>query len=226
MPDLDASKLVTTVERSAAHDQTLLINEKREAFCQALATGKTHKQAYILAGYANTPNGVVNATRLATHPIIIARVKEIQQSALVARLAEQRADELVLKRMEREKLYNVDWVLLQAKEILDAAKTASKYKDALSALGFIADLLGYTNHENNKPADKKKDANKREPGDPENHTNVPQVNVSILNQITKRLDDSLRDGDQTRTDITIEPEEDFGDTVSVPGPNDTTDDDK
>ena len=208
------------------HDQTLIINERREAFCQALASGKNHRQAYEIAGYKGNGSVTTNASRLATHPIIIARVKEIQQNALVSRLAEQRADELALKRLERERLYNLDWILLQAKEILDAAKTSSKYKDALSALGFIADLLGYTNTEDNKTPEKKKDANKREPGDPENHSTVPQVNVSILNQITKRLDDSLRDGDQAGTVVTVEAADDVGEVVSVRGPNDPANDDK
>jgi len=225
MPDVNVNRTHHALATAPGHDQTLVINEKREAFCQALASGKTHRQAYALAGYTSSGNATTNASRLATHPIIIARVKEIQQSAMSARLVEQRADELALKRMEREKLYNVDWVLLQAKEILDAAKTASKYKDALSALGFIADLLGYTGQEDKNTAGNKKDANKRNPGDPENH-NVPQVNVSILNQITKRLDDSLRDGDQEGPIITVESTEDTGDDMSIPGPDDPAFDDK
>lgn len=182
---------------------TLVINDRREAFCQALASGMHHNKAYEVAGYTTKEKGASNAGRLAAHPVIIARVKEIQNIAVTERMAQQRAEELLLKRMEREKLYNLDWVLLTAKDIMMAAQSASKYKDALNALGFISDLLGYTNN----PDAKKKDANKREPNDPDNHTNVPQVNVSILNQIAKRLDDSLGNRGEERPTITLEPEE-------------------
>lgn len=191
-----------------SHSTSIVINDRREAFCQGVASGMTQTDAYIAAGYTDKDRGKLNAGRLYAHPIIQARIKEIKQELLVQNIAEKRAHELTLKRAEREKIYNLDWVLLEAKDILVEAKNQQKFKDALAALDFIADLLGYKpSSQKTDKADKpgrKKDANRREPGDPENHTNAPQVNVSILNQIAKRLDDSAGSGDEEGPNIIIE----------------------
>lgn len=57
-----------------------LDNPQHERFCQSVASGKSHKDAYIRAGYKlpKDDRGAGNATRMAKRPHIAARIKEIQ----------------------------------------------------------------------------------------------------------------------------------------------------
>src|SRR4051812_28364045 len=51
-----------------------LSNSRQEAFCRALATGKSQGEAYVMAGYKRDDG---HATRLAGNGKIIARVNEL-----------------------------------------------------------------------------------------------------------------------------------------------------
>ena len=65
----------------------ILKNVKHEAFCQAMAQGKTQSESYILAGYKTTPeNARKHAFRLMTNGGLIERLKELRKAVEVTDL--------------------------------------------------------------------------------------------------------------------------------------------
>lgn len=85
-----------------------LANQRHEKFAQALASGKTQREAYVAAGYKyDEPN----ASRLTRNDKVVARVAELQERA---------AANVVLSR---------EWVLERLIENADRAMQAVAVKD-------------------------------------------------------------------------------------------------
>lgn len=187
------------------------LKPKQEAFAQGLARGLPVLEAYASAGFRPDQG---NAARLSGNPLVRQRVRELQEEAKTELAVQKKVDSIALQRMASQRQFDFDWVMLQAKSILDDAMTLSKHKEALNALEFMAGMLGYTNKKNNDP-------NKRAPGDADNHARS-QVNIQVLNQIARRLDDNVGDDAEAGVEIDSEAVEDVDRIMSVIGPGDAT----
>ena len=101
-----------------------LPNPKHDAFAYALAKGMSKVDAYVHAGYNDSPP---SATRLSQKPEVVQRVQEIRAEmmgaakALIEVPSEENA--VALKDMG----LTLDWCIEQYKDIADKAKDAGQF---------------------------------------------------------------------------------------------------
>ena len=130
----------------------ILSNARRERFAQEIAKGKTITEAYVVAGYRDNDG---NASKMANHPEIIDRVKEIiGKAAIRAEISVARFTEDLLRYASKaEKMANdqdIPTGLAVARAcVMDAAKLNGLVIDRkeLGAPGEFADIDKMTTEE-------------------------------------------------------------------------------
>jgi phage terminase small subunit len=102
------------------------LSEQQERFCQFIVEGKTQREAYRLAGYkcSNEAATDASASRLLSSAKIAARVQELRKPI---------ADKAAV---------TLDWLLEQAKEVLEAAKTDRAHAASVAAIKELGVLSG------------------------------------------------------------------------------------
>lgn len=115
-----------------------LPNPKHDAFAYALAKGMSKVDAYVHAGYNDSPP---SATRLSQKPEVVQRVQEIRAEmmgaakALIEVPSEENA--VALKDMG----LTLDWCIEQYKDIADKAKDAGQFAPANAAIKNIQGII-------------------------------------------------------------------------------------
>ena len=115
-----------------------LPNSKHEAFAYAVSKGVGIAEAYVQAGYNDSPP---SATRLAKKPEVAARIEEIRgemlsrAKAIVQAPTEENAVALA------EMGLTLDWCMQQFKEIADEARAAGQFAPANAAIKNIQGII-------------------------------------------------------------------------------------
>jgi len=115
-----------------------LSNEKHDMFAHGLAKGMSKVDAYVHAGYNDSPP---SATRLSQKPEVVQRVQEIRQDMMeVAKdLIEVPTEENAVAFAEAG--LTLEWCVEQFKDIADKAKTAGQFAPANAAIKNIQGII-------------------------------------------------------------------------------------
>ncbi len=115
-----------------------LSNPKHEAFAYALAKGMSKQDAYVYAGYNDSP---ASATRLSQKPEVVKRVNELREEMLAAATAiiEAPTEENALALAAHG--LTLDWCVEQFKDIADKAKSAGQFAPANAAIKNIQSII-------------------------------------------------------------------------------------
>ena len=102
------------------------LSEQQERFCRLIVEGKNQRDAYREAGYKSTSDAATdaNASRLISNDKIAARITMLRQPA--AEKAE----------------VTLDWLIDQAKEVLQAAKADASHAASIAAIKELGILSG------------------------------------------------------------------------------------
>jgi hypothetical protein len=138
----------------------MALTPKQETFCQNVASGLNHTEAYRQAGYGgdSSPRTInSDAYGLANRPHIIHRVAEI------------------VAQRQGESAWTRDMVILRAARNADAAYNAKQFSASNGALSLIADVQGLKVH-------------KIEHSGAINHLIRPEMDLAALEARIKRWD--------------------------------------
>lgn len=102
------------------------LSEQQERFCQFMVKGHTQRDAYRLAGYKTSTDEATdaNASRLLSNAKVAARIAQLREKG--ARRAE----------------VTLAWLIEQAQEVLEAAKTDAAHTASIAAIKELGVLSG------------------------------------------------------------------------------------
>lgn len=128
-----------------------LPNDKHDMFAHGLAKGMSKADAYVHAGYNDSPP---SATRLSQKPEVVQRVQEIRQDMMAA------AKELIALPTEENAIafaatgMTLEWCMEEFKDIAEKAKAAGQFAPANAAVKNIQGIIEMkTAKENGKDSD-------------------------------------------------------------------------
>lgn len=123
-----------------------LENPKHEAFALNLAKGMKQGEAYVRAGYQGNPSA---ASRLATQPMIIDRVTELEKEIMAKMTAVMTSNSEEAAQSLAEMGLTMEWVAHAYKSIYDHALKDGSYAAANTAVANIQKLIEMEKHGNN-----------------------------------------------------------------------------
>jgi hypothetical protein len=119
-----------------------LANPRHEQFARALADGMKQKDAYVQAGFNDSPS---SASQLANEPHVRERINELHEERILAHRAADNED-------GDFEAPTRAWVIKQLQINLHKSQSAGQIAPANKALELIMDLMGLT-----APAPKQRD---------------------------------------------------------------------
>ena len=149
----------------------ILSNTRRELFAQEIAKGRTITEAYVVAGYKDNDS---NASKMANHPEIVARVTEITGKAAI------RAEISVAQ-------FTTDLQRLasKAEKLADEQSNSTGYAVAKACVMDAAKLNGLV-------------IDRSERGNPGEFADIESMDADQLRAFVARPAPSLDDQDETR----------------------------
>lgn len=195
------------------------IRPRHEKFCQLIAQGiqqdTAYRQVYAADGKSE---GVIrtNAKKLMANAMIIARIRELSTHNQAIAIAREKADQMLVDGLLEKREFSKEYILMETKALLELAKGSMKIKDALSALEFMAQILGYVGS-----VGKDKSPIKRKTAEDDDHTPQEAQDLSLLDQILERLADGGGNGPKDGGTLIAEPTSDPGELDAIEGPRDT-----
>lgn len=108
------------------YDDGKALSEQQERFCQFMVQGKTQRDAYRLAGYKTATDEATDAaaSRLLSNGKIEARIAQLREKGA--------------KRAE----VTLEWLIVQAQEVLEAAKSDAAHAASIAAIKELGVLSG------------------------------------------------------------------------------------
>lgn len=162
-----------------------LSNPKHDAFAYALAKGMSKADAYVHAGYNDSPP---SATRLSQKPEVVQRVNELREEMMGAAraLIEAPTEENALALSAHG--LTLEWCMEQFQDIAEKAKSAGQFAPANAAIKNIQGIIEMKNA---------KSGGQTEDGD------EPRIKLSDATAFAQALV-ALRDGGKEEGPTTID----------------------
>lgn len=163
-----------------------LKNAKHEAFAQALHLGMTASEAYVQAGFANSPS---RASELKNAPEVAARVEELDKLEDALSSAEEELTNKVMAELVNPANVTHAWLTLQLYRNCILARSLGEVGAANKALELIGKTKGLFDNPD-IPPDLRKKLNDGKPVNPEDRS---QERLSEVAQFVGLLGKSPRD---------------------------------
>lgn len=195
------------------------LTHKQERFCQLLAIGKERMAAFVEAGFNENSLNLMKTLR---NPLVVHRIQELALANQGRAAAKLEAEERLINEKTAQGEYTRDWILLQAKQVFDDARGAARYKEALTSLEFMAELLGYTGRGNVR--NKTSNRSSRNDGLPDDSDTADQTtyNLSFINQFVEQLNDGSGNGAEDGKEVRARKGKDVIDVDPIDSEGDTT----